>query len=139
MAAKKSKPIKKSVTKAEASKELKSKATKITDADFKTVVNKGEELTKLFKTKIPLKEYIEDFKVLFSLVVDFWNKKYRDISYWSVAIIVAALIYVLAPVDLIPDFIPVAGFLDDATVIGFCLQVVRAELKQYIEWKKNRG
>ncbi|GHV79255.1 hypothetical protein AGMMS49944_10460 [Spirochaetia bacterium] len=31
----------------------------------------------------------------------------------------AGLVYLVSPIDLIPDFIPVAGLLDDAGVLGF--------------------
>ncbi len=41
------------------------------------------------------------------------------------AILVAALAYFVIPADLIPDVLIGAGFLDDATVIGYALATVR--------------
>ena len=44
---------------------------------------------------------------------------------WAKTIIVAALGYAVCPVDFIPDLIPVAGWSDDAGVIGSALAAVR--------------
>src|SRR3954466_12464536 len=38
--------------------------------------------------------------------------------------IAAAIGYLLLPFDLIPDFLPVAGFLDDALVVALALRLV---------------
>ena len=42
------------------------------------------------------------------------------------------------PVDLIPDFIPLAGFVDDAAVIGLVLKVIREDLVKYKNWKERK-
>lgn len=40
--------------------------------------------------------------------------------------IMGAIGYVILPVDLIPDSIPVVGYTDDATVVGLMVQKIRA-------------
>ena len=40
---------------------------------------------------------------------------------WTVAALIA---YLAMPIDLVPDFIPVAGQLDDAIVVAFVLRTV---------------
>jgi uncharacterized membrane protein YkvA (DUF1232 family) len=47
-----------------------------------------------------------------------------------------ALLYVLSPLDVIPDFIPLAGVLDDAAVFGFALAFSKGDLERYREWRK---
>jgi uncharacterized membrane protein YkvA (DUF1232 family) len=47
----------------------------------------------------------------------------------------AVLLYVLDSFDLIPDFIPGLGQIDDAAVFAACLLLVRKDLQKYKKWK----
>ncbi|NUS50914.1 MAG: DUF1232 domain-containing protein [Nocardioidaceae bacterium] len=38
--------------------------------------------------------------------------------------LVALLVYLALPIDLVPDFIPVAGYADDALIVAFALRSV---------------
>jgi len=53
--------------------------------------------------------------------------------------VVAALAYVLSPIDLIPDILPLVGFIDDAMVVGACLLLVEQQLAEYEAWKLNQA
>ena len=46
------------------------------------------------------------------------------ISRWRKLVLVPLIGYLAMPIDLDPDFVPVAGQLDDAIVIGLALRVV---------------
>jgi uncharacterized membrane protein YkvA (DUF1232 family) len=52
-------------------------------------------------------------------------------SVTDLAMITAAVAYVIMPLDLIPDFIPVIGLGDDATVIAFVLSSMESMLEDY--------
>jgi len=45
------------------------------------------------------------------------------VSRWRKLAVAAAVAYLLMPIDLVPDFIPVAGQLDDAIVAALALRV----------------
>ena len=47
------------------------------------------------------------------------------------AIAVGALIYLISPIDAVPDFIPFAGLLDDVSVIAAAVAKLANDLKKY--------
>ncbi|MCD4777300.1 MAG: DUF1232 domain-containing protein [Candidatus Aegiribacteria sp.] len=126
------------ISEEEARGALEKGARNVSDEDVTKVVKKAEEIEGKFRTKGPLKRFIDDVKLMISLVKDYANGNYRSIPYWTIAAVVAALIYVINPVDLIPDFIPVIGFVDDAAVVSVCLLLVEQDLVKYREWKAKQ-
>jgi uncharacterized membrane protein YkvA (DUF1232 family) len=48
------------------------------------------------------------------------------------------LLYLVSPLDLLPDFLP-GGFADDAAVIGFVVKKLRSELVAFEAWEKSQG
>ena len=73
--------------------------------------------------------------MLFSLLKDYWKGVYRDVSIWSILIFFFAIIYILCPIDILPDVIPVVGQIDDAAVLLLCLYFLEKDLFKYKEWK----
>ncbi len=49
------------------------------------------------------------------------------------------MIYVVLPLDLLPDAILVIGYFDHAAVLGFVLNIVRDELAAFVEWEGRSG
>ncbi|MBQ0796342.1 YkvA family protein [Zhongshania sp.] len=78
-----------------------------------------------------LTPYLSHVKTLFNLLQDYVKGSYREIPWWSIGSVVTALLYILMPLDAVPDIIPIAGFLDDAVVLKLCLDMVRKDLDKY--------
>jgi uncharacterized membrane protein YkvA (DUF1232 family) len=95
-----------------------------------TLKNRRRILDKVL-TNASLAPYLEQVKTLFQLVQDYARGNYREIPWWSIGAVITALGYILMPLDSIPDFIPVAGYLDDAVVLKLCLDMIARDLQQY--------
>jgi len=57
------------------------------------------------------------------------------VPYWSLAVATFGLLYVLKPIDIIPDSLPVIGQLDDVLVMSQCVAIVDHDLRAYRLWK----
>jgi Uncharacterized conserved protein len=72
------------------------------------------------------------------VIRDFQRGDYRDIAAAKLLIIIAAIIYFVSPFDVIPDWIPVLGHIDDAFVITLALKSVRGDLDTFMAWETAR-
>jgi uncharacterized membrane protein YkvA (DUF1232 family) len=87
----------------------------------------------------PFAAVLEDFRALIRLVVAYARGNYRDIPADALITIVAGLLYVLSPIDLIPDALAGVGLVDDVAVIGWVLKTVRSEVEAFREWELGSG
>lgn len=60
---------------------------------------------------------------------------YRDISKKSMMIGVAVLLYLVTPLDIIPDFIPIIGLMDDISLMAWFVDAFSKEITKYREWE----
>nr|WP_166462266.1 YkvA family protein [Lacrimispora amygdalina] len=52
-------------------------------------------------------------------------------------VIIAGLLYLVSPIDLMPDAIPVVGLLDDGLVLLYVLRTAHNDLMSYEEWREE--
>jgi len=71
-------------------------------------------IPKLKEIKENIKKYIELCKLLYT---DSKTPKFAKILLWI------AIAYALSPIDLIPNFLPVIGYLDDIIILPFLLYI----------------
>ena len=83
-----------------------------------------------------LSKYLGDIKLYFKMLGDVFTGKYKKVPVGTIAAIVGTLLYVLSPIDLIPDFIPVIGYLDDAAILALCLNFTKYDVEEYKKDKK---
>ena len=106
-----------------------------------------KEKTEMFLQKLERKlktipvagEALSRVPILISLVRNYIRKEYTDLPVRSIIAIVSGLIYLLAPVDVIPDVIPGFGYVDDLSVLTFCLKLVGDDVKEYQKWREKNN
>ena len=77
-----------------------------------------------------LSKYLNDVTLYFQMLKDFFSGKYKNIPIGTIATIFGTLLYVLSPIDLIPDFLP-GGFLDDVGILIACLNFTKFDVEEY--------
>lgn len=53
----------------------------------------------------------------------------------TLLLLTAAILYIVMPLDIIPDVILGLGFIDDAAVLGLIWTLIKKELSQYEKWR----
>lgn len=76
-----------------------------------------------------------DIKTLCEMLSDWAKGSYKHISKRTGVIVGICIAYILSPIDIIPDFIPIFGQIDDVAVVMFMLRTVKRELGFYRIWK----
>jgi uncharacterized membrane protein YkvA (DUF1232 family) len=127
------------ISEAEAAEQSRKYAGKVSEETVGEMVEKEGKLKGFFRHISVLQKYWKDVCEVFSLLKDWMAGRYPVIPWTVVATLVGALLYVLSPLDLIPDFIPVVGFTDDAGVFAVALSFAGADLAKYREWKRQRA
>lgn len=77
-------------------------------------------------------------KLVYNVLVLYYAMMQPGVPLRYKAEIVGALGYVILPTDLIPDFIPVAGFTDDLAAVAFAVKQVAAIITPEVK-DKARG
>ena len=81
-------------------------------------------------------------------VMLWFARKHPDTPLLAKIVCIVAVLYALSPIDLVPDFIPILGYIDDALILPAMIwlavrllpvQVVALCREQADDWIKKRG
>lgn len=75
----------------------------------------------------------ENLVLMYHYIQDIATGKYKDYSVQKLIIVVAALIYVVSPLDFFADVLPL-GLMDDVSIVGWAMKEVAEELQKYKMW-----
>lgn len=64
---------------------------------------------------------------------------YREVSWRTMLILLAAVVYFINPFDLVPDLIPIAGLTDDFAVLVWVYNTMGNEIERFLEWEASQA
>ena len=107
------------------------------DAKPEKVAQAKDETLNKVKNVSVLAELFDNIRTAYDMVSDSVTRKYEGVSKGTLALLAGGLAYLALPIDLVPDFIPVAGWLDDGAVLGWIFARCADEFKKYREFKNS--
>lgn len=116
------------------------RAAKLLGRPFKIITVLNETADKLKSEESKDNKFKQLFDValtLVRLVRAYATGEYRAIENKTIISGLAVLLYVLSPIDLVPDFIPVVGFLDDLSLVSWFLSKFQVEITRFREWERQ--
>jgi uncharacterized membrane protein YkvA (DUF1232 family) len=80
----------------------------------------------------------EQFFTLGRLLRAYAQGEYRTIPWKSLLLIVAAILYFINPIDLIPDLLPVIGLSDDFAILFMVYKSIGEDIDKFLLWEKSK-
>ena len=117
---------------------VKEGARSVSEADIAKVVDKSQEIQRRFGAGGPLRRFVDDGRLLISMVKDYWARRYRQVPFGTIGAAAFTLLYVLNPFDLLPDVLPIIGAVDDAAVVAGCMLLLEHDLRTYQLWLSSQ-
>ena len=96
-----------------------------------------DEIRKAKKLARFLGEFSENFLVVVRLVEAVIKGEYQ-IETWNLVKLIGAIMYVILPLDAVPDAIPVLGFTDDIAVVAEILKSMADIINDFKKWEENK-
>jgi uncharacterized membrane protein YkvA (DUF1232 family) len=116
-------------------------------SDAESYARDPKRLRKLFEDAIgkinhlprgPFAETWPYLMAMIRLIRAYHKGEYRDIPPRNLHAIIAAIIYFVSPFDVIPDWVPVFGHIDDAFVVRLALRSVGGDLDTFMAWETSK-
>ena len=104
--------------------------------NYSEFINDEAIRNKINKAYPALKKVLENVRELYALFKDSVKGNYK-LHTANVAMIGGGLLYFILPADLIPDFIPLVGYLDDLAVLTTIMNSLKGEINAYRGWKET--
>lgn len=123
----------------ELTEEFEKRRKKVTEEDIAKAIKRGKEKIEDLEKDVPkaLFSIFQDVKDMWLMLTDYWTKKYTTLPFGAISAIVVGLLYLVSPFDVIFDFIPFVGYIDDAFILTLALKIIGQDLEKYRVWKRS--
>ena len=82
---------------------------------------------------------LSDLPLMIAMIKAWIKKEYTVVSPKVIALLVAAILYLIKKKDIINDSVPILGHLDDLAVLGLALKLSEKELQAFSEWRAGQA
>ena len=96
-----------------------------------------EKIKNLEIGEADLKGIMGTIKTFIRMLRAFRSGQYQKFSWVTVLMVVAALLYFVMPLDLLPDFIPVTGYVDDFSIILMVFNRFKGDIVAFQAWENS--
>lgn len=86
-----------------------------------------------------LSQVREDLSTLARFVRAWARREYRSAPWTTLLYVVAALVYFVNPIDLIPDALAGIGLVDDVAIVAAVVHAVRGDLDRFRLWEQEHA
>ena len=105
-------------------------------SDPKRMERLAKDSFSLLRGKKNFSEVQSEAVLLINMVKDTVQGRYKGLGKKNTLMIVAGLLYLVNPMDIVPDFIFGIGFADDLGVLVYVISRLSEEIARYRQWKK---
>jgi uncharacterized membrane protein YkvA (DUF1232 family) len=81
----------------------------------------------------------EKFFILGRLLRAYAQGEYRAVPWKSLLLIVAAILYFINPIDVLPDIMPILGLTDDFAVLLLIYKSLGSDIDKFLLWEKSKS
>ena len=97
-----------------------------------------DKIQDLNLTNFSIENMVNYLRILIRMIKSYASGAYQVVPWKTIVVMVAAVVYFVMPLDLIPDFIPVAGFVDDLGVLMWVFNSFSDEIEDYVQWESSQ-
>ncbi|MCB2410887.1 YkvA family protein [Hymenobacter lucidus] len=118
------------------------RAGRLLGRPFKVVLVLNEVANKLADKKSgdnKFKQLLDVMLTVVRMVKNYVSGSYRQIETQTILSGLGVLLYTLSPIDLVPDFIPVVGFLDDLSLMSWFVGSFQDEITKFRTWEETHA
>lgn len=84
------------------------------------------------------KGFIQKIPVIARMVKSIMSKGGYKPEFKNVILPALVMLYLLSPLDIIPDWIPVIGVLDDLALLAMAIPMLTSEAEKFVAWEASR-